>query len=210
MPAFSFHRSALVHFGFAILALCAAVWLITTTQGPLTAQVGALVYGTTLAGLYWATSIYEFTRYGAWSGLWQKIDHSAIFLFIAGCYTPVCLMKLSGWLQPTLLVSVWCLAALGVALKLRSADTHRGLSTSLYVLLGWLSLVAVKPLFLALPLVGFLAMLLGGILYTVGAFIYATKSCELMPGYFGHHEVWHVLVLLASSSHFFAISRYIL
>ncbi len=140
--------------------------------------------------------------------LLRRIDHAAIYLLIAGTYTPVCVSVLPGALGVTLLVAVWALAAVGVAAKAFFFDRIPSwVSTVLYVAMGWLAVVAVVPLVKALPAEGIAWLAAGGFLYTLGAVIYAVKRPDPFPGVFGSHEIWHLFVSGGAAAHFLLMLR---
>jgi hemolysin III len=130
------------------------------------------------------------------------LDHIAIYFLIAGTYTPVGLLTLNGPLGWTLLVAIWLLAVAGIPFKLFYLDAPVWLSTATYLVMGYLALVAVVPLARAVSFSGLAWLLAGGLAYTVGAVIYSCQRPDPFPGRFGHHEIWHLLVLVGSGCHF--------
>ena len=132
----------------------------------------------------------------------RKVDHMMIFVLIAGSYTPVCLVNLSGFWGNLLLCLVWGIAFGGLFLKLFWLDAPRLLSTTIYVAMGWLVLVAFYPLLQAVDLAGILLLAAGGMMYTLGAVIYATKWKRLKMRYFGFHEIFHLFVMAGTALHF--------
>jgi hemolysin III len=135
----------------------------------------------------------------------RKIDHSAIFLLIAGTYTPFCLLAFKGFWHWGLLALIWTIAAIGIVVKVFYIKSPRWLHTSIYIAMGWLCVMAAPQMPSVLPLAATTGLFLGGILYTVGAVVYATKILDFVPGKFGFHEVWHIFVLLGALAHFIAI-----
>jgi hemolysin III len=132
----------------------------------------------------------------------RTLDHIAIYFLIAGTYTPIALITLDGRLGWVLLASVWLIALAGVPFKLLYLDAPVWLSTGTYLGMGYLAMVAVVPLARAVHLSGLLWLVSGGIAYTIGAVIYSRRRPDPFPGVFGHHEIWHVLVLIGSACHF--------
>ena len=130
------------------------------------------------------------------------MDHAAIYLLIAGSYTPFCYNMFSGFWKWGLLAIVWSLALLGVILKILFMKAPRWLSTSMYLLLGWLVVIGIREMLLKLPVGALVWLSAGGILYTLGAVVYARKILDLVPGKFGFHEVWHIFVILGALAHF--------
>src|SRR5438094_589265 len=140
----------------------------------------------------------------------ERLDHVAIFVLIAGTYTPVCLVTLRGGWGWSVFGVVWGLALLGLLLKLFFRHLPRWPSTALYVGMGWIAVVAVVPLVQSLPVSGLMWLVAGGVLYTLGAVIYAVKWPDPAPRVFGFHEVFHVFVLAGSITHFVFMMRYVL
>jgi len=142
-----------------------------------------------------------------------RLDHAAIFTMIAGSYTPITLVTLRehspalGW---TLFGVVWGIAVLGVVFKLFWLDAPRWLSTGLYLLMGWLAVIAIGPLVDALPVGGLIWLVVGGLFYSVGALVFIFERPNFYPGILGHHELWHFLVLAGSISHFLMLFFYVL
>jgi len=137
--------------------------------------------------------------------VFRKIDHAAIYLLIAGTYTPICINAFSGFWKWGLLGIVWSLAVIGITLKMFFIRAPRWLNAGIYVLMGWLSISAIGPMLASLPLWVLGWLLAGGIIYTLGAVVYITRIFDFKPGVFGFHEVWHIFVLLAAAAHFVAV-----
>lgn len=172
---------------------------------------GALVFGLSLIALYTASTVYHGLPVSPRAvQIMRRVDHTMIYVLIAGTYTPICLVTLKGVLGWSLLALVWGLAFVGIVVKLLWMNAPRWLSTGFYVLLGWLAAFFIVPLFKALPFSGFLWLLAGGILYTIGAVFYAAKPNWLRLGKFGYHEVFHLFILAGSGAHFLLVSRYVL
>lgn len=161
---------------------------------------GAAVYGLSLVVLYAASTAYHaFTHVPAARTL-RTLDHSAIYLLIAGSYTPFALGPLRGPWGWSLLVAVWTMAVAGIAMKAYRGPGTKRLTIAVYVAMGWLSIVAVKPLFTLVGPAGFWWLLAGGLCYTGGVVFYATDK-RVRYG----HAVWHLFVLAGSACHFFAV-----
>lgn len=161
---------------------------------------GAVIYGLSLVMLYGASTAYHSFPRSPATRLLRVLDHSAIYLLIAGSYTPFALGPLRGPWGWSLLVAVWAMAFVGIALKTFKGFGTKALTVAVYVAMGWLSMVAVKPLFTMLGTAGFLWLLAGGLCYTGGIVFYATDH-RVRYG----HAVWHVFVLAGSTFHFFAV-----
>jgi len=173
--------------------------------------VGVSVFGASAVLMFTASALYHLARHSRRASLYRRLDHAMIYTFIAGTYTPVCLVALwpSGLGAPLLAV-VWGLAVLGVVQKVRWPNAPRLLSTGLYLAIGWAGAFAAPALLRAAPaaLLGWL--LAGGLLYTFGAVVYAARWPRGRPGVFGFHELWHVFVIAASGAHYYAVARYLL
>ncbi len=137
--------------------------------------------------------------------IWQKLDHSGIFLAIAGTYTPLS-AAVGGWLGPTLLVAVWVAAGAGIAFEWMPIRRPPWYGVAVYIALGWVAVVALPRFWTVLGLPGFTLILLGGVLYTIGAIVLATHWPNPSPRTFGYHEVWHVFTLVAALAQFVAIA----
>ncbi len=139
----------------------------------------------------------------------RKADHIMIFINIAASYTPTCMLALSGSLGAGLLIAVWSSALVGIVIKLFWMSAPRWLSTSIYLIMGWLAVIVIIPLFNVLPVAALIWLFTGGLFFTVGAVIYARKKPDPFPGVLGFHEIFHIFVLLGSFSHFIMIYKYI-
>lgn len=184
------------------ISIPAVVALTIATDTPST-KAAVMVYGGSVLAVYGVSAAYHrLARTARAQRLMRRLDHSMIFVLIAGTYTPVCLVALPrSWWVPLLTV-VWTTAAVGIALKVWGTAKVMRISNGLYVVLGWLALVAL-PVFLrtvAAPALGL--MVLGGVLYSVGAVVFLLRRPDPVPSVFGYHEVWHLFTLLAGASHF--------
>jgi hemolysin III len=165
--------------------------------------VGATLFAATMVLLYLASALYHALPPGKAKDLFNKIEHSAIFLLIAGTYTPFTLGALRGPWGWTLLVLVWVLAIVGVVLKVRKRLQSRIVSTGLYLLMGWLLIVAIKPFLARVPASGHLWVAAGGLAYTVGVIFFVTDS-RLRFG----HCIWHLFVMMGTACHYCAVLWY--
>jgi len=187
-----------------VAALAAAPYLVVhaVRRGGTGAIVGTSVFAATMVLLYLASTLYHALPRNRAKRVFQVIDHGAIFLLIAGTYTPFTLGVLRGAWGWTLFGLVWGLAAVGIVLKAVGRLRHRTLSTLLYLGMGWLILIAIRPFWLRVPLSGLLWLLLGGIAYTAGLAFFGAKGVRYS------HFVWHVFVLAGTACHFFAVLWY--
>jgi hemolysin III len=192
-----------VHTVAAVVAVPLGVVLtVATPPGP--ARVAAVVYSVCAAAVYVTSALYHRLEHSEASRLrWRRADHSMIFLGIAGTYTPLCVMAVGGTFRWALLAGVWAGALAGVALKVVGLERFPRLGSAAYLVLGWAG-VLVVPFLVSRPLV-ISGVVLGGILYTVGAVLFGLKRPVLRPAVFGFHEVWHVLGVAAGLSMWIAI-----
>ncbi len=201
--------SGLTHLATALAALLGALVLVARPAA-LPDRLALLIYGLSLVLLFSASATYHLVKTSPSRELWlRKLDHVAIYLLIAGTYTPVCVIVLTGAWRWGLLGGIWLLALIGIVVKLFYITAPRWLTVALYLLMGWLGVVGVQPLLAALPLAAFGWLLAGGLLYSVGAIVYATRRPNFVPGVFGFHELWHLFVSAAGAAHFIFILGYI-
>jgi len=190
--------------GTTLAAAGAAVLVVLAArQGDPWKIVSFSIYGAMLFGLYTVSTLYHSTR-GKIKDVLRKLDHCSIYLLIAGTYTPFTLVTLRGAWGWSLFGVIWGLAALGIAQEAWLGKGARILSLVIYILMGWLSVIAVKPLIAALTPAGFAWLAAGGLLYTGGIIFYALDE-KLRHG----HGIWHVFVLAGSASHYLAILLYV-
>jgi hemolysin III len=185
-----------------LLAGAGTFLLLELATGP--AELTAFsIYGATLILLYGASTLYHTLPLSERPlRALRTLDHIAIYFLIAGTYTPIALITLDSRLGWMLLAIVWLIAAAGVPFKLFYLDAPLWLSTATYLGMGYLALVAIIPLARAVSTSGLMWLAGGGLAYTVGAVIYTRRRPDPFPGWFGHHEIWHVLVLIGSACHF--------
>jgi hemolysin III len=193
--------NSITHLVGAALAIAGTAVLVTIAAGlgDPWKIVSFSVYGAMLVALYVFSTLYH-SIWGRAKPVLQKIDHCMIYLLIAGSYTPFALVSLRGPWGWSLLGAVWTLAALGIAQEIWIAKGARVLSLAIYLVMGWLALVAISPLWLALKPAGFAWLAAGGLLYTVGILFYALDQ-KVRHG----HGIWHLFVLGGSSCHFFTV-----
>jgi hemolysin III len=169
------------------------------------------VYGLSLIVLYGVSALYHWVKTSpSKERALRKMDHITIYIFIAGSYTPVFYYGLNGAWKWTMLVAIWVLAFTGVILKIFYNNAPRSVSTAFYVTLGWIALVPFVKLIESIPVGGIVLMVAGGVAYTVGAVIYATKCFDFIPNRFGFHEIFHLFIMAGSITHFFMIIYYIM
>ena len=189
--------NAITHGIGALLAIFAFVFLIIKAKEA--SRVGLAIYGGSLVLLYLASTLYHSLVFTRARNLFRKFDHMAIFLLIAGTYTPFCMTALDGWLRWTMFGVVWGFAILGVVLKSIFTGKFEWLSVSIYILTGWMVIVAIKPIYEFLSFEGFVLLVTGGLAYTIGTIFYVNQRIRF------HHSIWHLWVLAGSVLHFFSI-----
>lgn len=188
-----------------IASLVAAPFLVlhAVQLGDARFIAGASIFAATMVLLYLASTLYHALPVGHAKQVFRIIEHSAIFLLIAGTYTPFTLGVLNGAWGWTLLGLVWGIAVAGVTLKALNRLTHPVLTTSLYLLMGWLIVIAAQPLSERVPVTGLLWLVAGGLAYTLGVVFFALDS-RLRYGHF----IWHLFVMAGTACHYFAVLGY--
>jgi hemolysin III len=187
-----------------ILAIVAVPILVFSAMraGEVRLIIGASVFGATMVLLYLASTLYHSVTHEPAKNFFRLFDHCAIFVLIAGTYTPFSLGVLRGPWGWTLLGIVWALAIFGIAVKTISGTRHSWLTMVLYLLMGWLAVVATKPILELVPLPGILLILAGGIAYTGGLAFFAAHRLRY------NHFIWHLFVIAGTTCHFFAVLWY--
>jgi hemolysin III len=198
------------HFWAFWCALAATIPLVALAPGG-PARGAAIVYGSGMCVLFAGSACFHRLRCGPrLRSLLCRIDHSAIFIFIAASYTPVTLLVLDGPLGWTLFAAVWAGALAGVTLSMAWISAPRVLFAGTYVALGWVAIVAMPELVSSLPATPLILIAAGGLLYTAGAVVYALRRPDPWPDVFGFHEVFHALVIVAAALHFVAMAGWII
>jgi len=193
-----------VSHGIGLLAAIAATPILivgAVWRGGTGMIVGASIFGAAMVLLYLTSTLYHAAPEGQTKQVLRRLDHSAIYLLIAGTYTPFTLGVLGGAWGWTLFGIVWGLAVVGITLKLSGGMQHSGVSTFIYIAMGWLVVIAIRPVWLNVPLEGIIWMLAGGLAYTAGVTFYVTTRR------YGHF-VWHLFVMTGTTCHFFAVLWY--
>lgn len=202
-----------IHFGGAVLAGLGLAVLAVEAHQQASARhlVAAVIFGASAVLLFAASANYHLRPASGRARLYQRLDHSAIYVFIAGTYTPICVIALWHTLVgPLLLAAVWTLAAAGVLHAMLARRRRRGVATLIYLGLGWAGVVAVPTLLdVAPPALGGW-IITGGVLYSAGAYLYWRRWPRRRWRSFSFHELWHASVLAASASHYWAILTYVM
>ncbi|MHB1263679.1 MAG: PAQR family membrane homeostasis protein TrhA [Gemmatimonadaceae bacterium] len=201
-----------LHFGGAIAAALALAisMAVLAPDGSARRLVALAIFGGTAVLMFSASALYHLAKGSPRVGLYRRLDHSMIFVFIAGSYTPICLIAMDGTrLGSILLATVWAIALLGILMKVFWIGAPRALSTMLYLAMGWTGVIAFPILRHVTPAAFLAWILVGGVLYSVGAFFYWRKWPLGRPGLFGFHELWHSFVIAAVACHYVAMLAYI-
>ena len=198
--------NAWTHLVGALLATAGSIWLLVmaSLDGSPQKIVSVAIYGVTLVLLYSVSTVYHSVR-GRSKVIMQKFDHLSIYLLIAGSYTPFCLVTLHGPWGWSLFGIVWGMAVIGMLQEIKPRSEARILSLVIYAVMGWIVLVAVKPLLAALGTAGFVWLATGGVMYTVGIIFFALDH-RLRHA----HGIWHLFVIAGSVLHFVAIAHYVI
>jgi len=186
--------------GAAVVALIWLIWRLPYDAG-VQPVAAVTVYGIGLLGMLSASALYNFTRPGQWKAWFRKLDHAMIFVMIAGSYTPFVLLALRPGLGVPICILVWAIATAGIILKLMSVRRRKFLSLALYLGMGWLVLGFLPPLAAALSSGALLCLVLGGIVYSLGAAIHSLSRVRF------HNVVWHAFVVIAAALHLSAIAQ---
>ncbi|GAJ99538.1 LOW QUALITY PROTEIN: predicted membrane protein hemolysin III homolog [Geomicrobium sp. JCM 19055] len=198
--------NAITHGVGSLLSIAGLVLLVVyaSINGTALHIVSAAIFGATMTLLYVNSTLLHSFPQGNKKILFEIFDHSSIYLFIAGTYTPFLFLVLEGALSWTLFGIVWGIALIGIAFKAFFVKRFVFLSTIFYIGMGWIIVICVAALAAVLPNSGMMLLLAGGIFYTVGTIFYVWRSFPY------HHAVWHVFVIAGSMAHFFAVFRYVL
>lgn len=199
--------SAWTHFVSFLAAIVGSAYLLISSWGTGLKFWSLVFYAVGFVGVFFASSVYHFYDLGErWNRWLKRLDHSAIFVMISGSYVPLLVHYLDGDLRAWMLGAVMGVATIGIVLKLLWIDAPTWIGVALYLLMGWMVVAIAPVLFPRLPgdLLAWLAA--GGLIYSVGAFVYARGWPDPWPGFFGHHEVWHLFVMGGAAAHFIGIA----
>ena len=178
--------NSLTHWAGAILAVAGLIALLIVGWGAPAKVISLVIYGASLVFLFSASATYHMVRVKDQAlEIFRKVDHAAIYLLIAGTYTPFCVNAFEGFWKWGMLSIIWSLAVIGIIVKVFYIRAPRWLNAGIYIIMGWL--------------------IAGGVIYTLGAVVYITKIFNFKPGVFGFHEMWHIFVMLAAAAHFVAV-----
>jgi hemolysin III len=202
-------RGVLHKWAFFVSLVTGAVLVLVAPAGRATLAV--TIYALTVAGLFGVSATYHRVDWASDSARrWmRRLDHSMIFLLIAGTFTPFALIVLHGTLATAILIAVWGGALAGIVLNLLWIDAPKWLTAVVYVALGWVAVAAFPAMFHDLGVTPTMLVALGGVLYTIGAVVYAVRRPDPVPGVFGYHEVFHALVIAAAAVQYGVVAFYV-
>jgi len=204
--------NGLIHLVGALLSVVGLIVMVVAAvhYGTVWHVVAYSIFGISLVLLYSASSLYHLlplSERGIRS--LERIDHIMIFVLIAGTYTPFCLVPLRGPWGWSLFGIIWALALAGILFKIFWMHAPQWLSTTIYLLMGWVVIVAIFPLVATLPTGALIWLVLGGVIYSIGAVVFAFEWPNPFPKVLDHHAIWHLLVMAGSFCHFWAVFSYL-
>ncbi|NKE06938.1 PAQR family membrane homeostasis protein TrhA [Mesobacillus selenatarsenatis] len=206
--------NSLTHLAGALLSFAGLLALVikaSITTGSALAITSVTIFGISMILLYTASATYHMViSKDSVIAFLRKIDHSMIFVLIAGTYTPFCLISLNGVTGWTLFGIITFAALCGILFKMIWFRSPRWLSTSIYIIMGWMVIFVVSPLSSVLSTGGISLLVIGGIMYTIGGVIYALKPDFLRSKHLGFHEIFHIFIMLGSTAHFLSVYVYVL
>ena len=195
---------------FSLIGLVSLIHREFINRTGISSLVGVIIFGLSLIFLYTASTIYHLVvSSDKVIKVLKKLDHSMIFILIAGTYTPICLIGLQSYLKWGLLIFIWTLSIIGIILKVKWIDCPKWVSSVLYVSLGWIAVFILSPLSKTVAPEVIYLLVLGGVLYTIGAVIYCIEK-KGSKRTFGAHEIFHIFVMLGSLAHYMCIFKYLI
>lgn len=198
-----FHQAAF------FMALGACLMLLAKAQG-IKGFTAALIYSLSLLTLFGASALYHRPQWNPNIRQWMKrLDHSAIFILISGTITPICLLALPAESGTKLLIITWMTALFGIIQSFFWVKAPKWVSSLIYLCAGWLALSYLPEMKNSLPTLDLVYVIIGGVIYSIGAIIYAFKKPNPFPSVFGYHEIFHLLVIIAAFFHFMVVNRLI-
>lgn len=199
-----------LHAGAAAVSLLGGAYLVTLSRADPPRLVSMLVYGVGLTLLFAVSAVYHLRAWGPASGtILRRLDHASVFVLIASTYTPIAFNLLSGPWRIGVLATVWTLAMAGAAVAAAGVQLARWLRVAIYIAMGWIAGVAIGQFESALPAGATAALVAGGLLYTIGAALYALRWPDPWPRVFGYHELFHVLTIAAAAVFYAFILAYV-
>jgi hemolysin III len=203
-------RGVLHQWAFFVSVVLGAVLVVLAPAGR--ATLATAIYAFTVAGLFGVSAVYHRVNWVSEAARrWmRRLDHSMIFLLIAGTYTPFALLVLNGTLATAILIAVWAGALGGIVLNLVWIDAPKWLTAIVYVALGWVAVFAFPAMFDDLGVTPTMLVALGGVLYTAGAVVYASRRPDPVPTVFGYHEIFHALVIAAAAVQYAVVAFFVI
>ena len=198
-----------LHLASALVAPGALVLLVLVANSP-RSIVGAAIFGASLVVLYWTSASYHLLARRRFRGFMSRLDRSVIFIFIAGAYTPFVLKLMSNAWGIPILSTVGGLALIGFITTLAVPPAPSWVRVPLYVILGWLGIIGITELVGSLPIEALALLVLGGVLFSIGAATYATKRPDPFPRVFGYHEIFHTLQVVATALLYWVVAVYVI
>ncbi len=200
--------SAYSHAAAVPVMIAGTIIMIIISGENISHKIVAIIYGFSAVALFTASFLYHSKKQGEnETSIWRKLDHSAIFMLIAGTYTPICYIYLDGWTRWGILIAQWSLVFSGIIFKLFFINAPRFIGTMIYLAMGWIVVIPIKQLYTNMPgdIMSFLVA--GGLAYTLGAVIYALKKPDPLPGYMGFHELFHFFIVAGAMFHLVMIIK---
>ena len=202
--------SGLTHLAAAVVAACGVVILLLLGHDDPIKAISLAIYGLSLVLMFSASATYHLVKATPEViRVLRKVDHSSIYLLIAGSYTPICVHFLRGFWQWGFLEIIWGMALIGVAIKIFIINAPRWLTAGIYLLMGWMSILGIPEMAVAMPVSALIWLVIGGLFFTLGAVVYIRKKPDFYPRFFGFHELWHIFVILGCACHFIVIVTFI-
>jgi hemolysin III len=195
--------NALTHFlGFALAGFGLSALLMKSNNS--LEVISSIVFGSSMVLLFGASTLYHWVSNPALKPILKRIDHIAIYLLIAGTYSPFLVVAIDGWVSTVSIITIWTVALFGVGFKAIFKDKYPRLAVTTYAVMGWLALLIIVPIYNAVPLTGFIFLFLGGVAYSLGIPFYMAKHKHYT------HAIWHLFVLLGAACHFYAIYAFVI
>jgi hemolysin III len=195
--------NSLTHFlGFALASIGFVALLLKSNT--LVEGISSAVFGSSMVILFGASTLYHWVSNPSIKPILKRADHIAIYLLIAGTYTPFLLVAISGWVSLASIITIWTVALFGIGFKAIFKDKYPKLAVTTYAVMGWLALLIIVPIYNAVPLTGFVFLFLGGMAYSLGIPFYMAKHKQYT------HAIWHLFVLLGAACHFYAIYAFVI
>ncbi len=195
--------NALSHFLGVVFAVIGLAYLIIQSQGALV-LLASIIYGSSLIAMFLSSTIYHSATDPKTKKLFKLLDHCAIYLLIAGTYTPFVVLSIGGWIGWTALVVIWSIALFGVIFKCKAGSKYPKISITTYLAMGWLVIFMAYPFYISVPTDGLLLLLAGGLCFSFGVIFYMAKKVRFT------HAIWHLFVLAGCIFHYFSVYFFVL